>query len=147
MTSSLSAHAGPTFLSVSLITKSMFLLRCNNLIAVFSLLDIFCDLFEPIVCWKIPSSLSRTLKQKLLTCLYSSIQFHELFIRKVLFLTKVPGFFSTKKNILLFIFRLKSSKCEKTCFHLSDCVLGINFIPRERTRTVAKFGRNFFERL
>jgi len=69
------------------------------------------------------------------------------FLSEVLSRTKVPGVCSTKKNILLFILRLKSEKLEKTFFHLKDCVLGMNFIPRESTRIVAKFGLNFFEKL
>ena len=140
MTSVLSAQAGPTFLSVSLMTTLTFLLRCNFLKAVFSWLDIFCDLFIPIVFWNTSSSLSRTLKQNVLTFLYSSMQFQELLIRKDLSRTKVPEVFSTKKNILLFILRLKSSKLENTLFHFKDSVLGMNFIPSDSTLTVAKFG-------
>ena len=54
-------------------------------------------------------------KQNLLTLLYSCIQLHELFIRNVLFRTKIPGVFSTKKKNILFILCRKFSRLEK-CF-------------------------------
>ena len=86
----------------------------------FLLVGQICDLFIPKVFWKTSSSLSRTLKQNVLTFLYSYMQFHELLIRKDLSRTKVPGVFSTKKNILLFSLRLKSSKLAKLFFHCND---------------------------
>ena len=125
----------------------MFLLRPEILHAVFPLLNIFCDPFIPKVFWNTVSSLSRTSKQKLLTFLYSSMQLHELLIRKVFSQTNVPGVFLTKKNILLFILRLKSSEFERFFIHISDCGLGMNFIPRESALFVAKFGRKLFEML
>ena len=102
---------------VSACRANIFICVINNDINVFVflqkpqcrflLVDKFCDLFIPKVFWKTSSSLSRTLKQNVLTFLYSSMQFHELLIRKDLSRTKVPGVFSTKKNILLFSLLLK----------------------------------------
>ena len=62
-------------------------------------------------------NLSRTFLTFLLMLLYSSMQFHVLLIHKDLSQTKRPAVFS-KKDILLFILCLKSSKLEKNLFPL-----------------------------
>ena len=110
----------------------------------FSWLDIFCAFFIPMVCW----STSSNVKIKFIDAVVfpnSTNSFHPIFF--LFFRTKVPGAFSTKKNILLSILCRKFSKLENMFFHFNVSDLGMNFIPRERTWIVAKFGKNIFERL
>ena len=131
MTSSLSVHVGQTF----------FVCVTN---AVFFWLDIFCAFFIP---WCVGYFIERQNKIYWRCCI-PEYKLHELFSSKFFFSrTKVPGAFSTKKNILLSILCRKFSKLENMFFHFNVSDLGMNFIPRERTWIVAKFGQNIFERL
>ena len=72
------------------------------------------------------------------------------FLRKptsfLLFVSDVkPAVSLTKKNSLLFIFLVKFSNLEKAFFHLKASVFGINFIPEDKMRTVAKSGRKLLK--
>ena len=77
--------------------------------------------------------------------LYSSMKLQELLIHLK---QKFLEFFQQRRTFCcsFFVWNLQNLK-KKTCFHIIDCVLGMNFIPRESTRIVAKFGLKLFERL
>ena len=149
MTSSLSAYVGPTFLSVSLMITSTFLLRCKNSQCCFFPGWTYFVLFSFPWCVGILHLACLERQNKIYYAVVflrtnSTNSFHPNFF---LSRTKVPGAFSTKKNILLSILCRKFSKLENMFFHFNVSDLGMNFIPRERTWIVAKFGKNIFERL
>ena len=92
------------------------LLCCNNFIVVFSLLDVFCNFFISIVCWNILSSLFSNVKTKIVDV---SVFLHAIlwnFNQKRFISHQSFVFIFHKDKYLLFIFCLKSSKCNKNYF-------------------------------
>ena len=144
MTSSLSAHVGPTFLSVSLMITSTFLLQCKNFQYCFFLVGhILCFFHSHGV---LEYFIERQNKIYWRCCI-PEYKLHELFSSIFFFPNKSSRSIFHKENILLSILCRKFSKLGNMFFHFNVSDLGMNFIPRERTWIVAKFGQNIFERL